>query len=514
MDDQQALSYFDALAREVSLVGTDTEPGGQYVLRHRPELRRIMLRLMEADEEKQQQIQQVHQNAVRYYSDPIRRSQLARTEALYHGLMLGEAPRTEKLMDEIPTEEGVEAGHVPPPAPEDDPRPAWRAVAEAVGELPPAAITYLSARIQKDLLVPDAVWEVAHPRDRELVTLSRTSRRARERGNLASALQSLRHDRQNFSVDQLSPLYLIEVALLERLGEYDEAGKYARIRLKEISSKSTNPIRTVEYSLLAARIAARTGDRHETEHFLDSAHRTLLAASGSAKEYSAARFRRSERQLLRFAADCYKLEGSARTLQIITDWLDTPAIEPISPTMPVESTGGPKQFPALARYVISSGFTEGTADLHLSSLGQLLHIVRRPHVLTTLMTRLPKVNANRVAEALADWTVESQSKKGPTDNKAFGKLGKPPGPSEPIRIHDYWRNRLLENPDEVANRLPQIVKAYPISNERLADLMAALKPEARAEGEDPLEEARRAGDLMPGEGSHLGSKSSKAKQKK
>jgi hypothetical protein len=48
----------------------------------------------------------------------------------------------------------------------------------------------------------------------------------------------------------------------------------------------------------------------------------------------------------------------------------------------------------------------------------------------------------------------------------------------------------------------------------LADLMDALKPEARAEGEDPLEEARRAGDLMPGEGSHLGSKSSKAKQKK
>lgn len=504
LDDQQALNYFEGLAREVSLVGTDTEPGGQNVLRHRPELRRIMLRLMEADEEKQDQIQQVHQNAVRYYSDPARQSQLARTEALYHGLMLGEAPRVEKLMDEIPTEEGVEAGYVPAPDLENDPRPAWRAVAEAAGELPPGAITYLSARIQKDLLVPDAAWEIADPRDRELMTLGRTSRRGREKGNLVSALESVRHDRQNFNVGQLSPLHVIEVALLERLGEYNVARESAREMLLAIRRSHKQAVfRLVEYNLLAARSAARADSDRESLVFLQQADTTLdeLAVLAQLGTLPTSKVRRSARQLLRFVTDCFTLQPSSQAEEIVASRLSQLIALP----------DGLESFPALTRYVVASPFVSTHSYLERSD--RLLGLVRNPALLTMLLTRLPKVNASPVAQVLADWARELPVKQR-IEPKIFGKLGKMPLPGEPIRTRDYWKKLLLEKPNQVAMQLPVIFDALPISDDRLADLMRALAPEARTEGEDPFEEARRAGDLIPGEASLLAPKSGRAKQKK
>lgn len=558
LNDEQALTYFQALAREVSLVGTDTEPGGQNVLRHRPELRRIMLRLMEADEEKQDQIQQVHENAVRYYT--ARKGQLAQIEALYHRLMLGDAPRAEELADDVPTEEGVEAGYVPALEPGNNPRPVWRALGEAAGELPAAAYTYLTARIHRDLVVPAAAWEVAHPRDRELMILGRTSRRARERASLVSALESLRHDSKSLRIRHvLSPLPLIEVALLERLDEYEEAGKYARKMLKDVRSQNNpvrrlveyarshdnpvrrlleyaremlqdvrshknpvrrlveyakyarkmlhkNPVRRlVEYNLLAARIAARAGDGNGTEQFLEQAHATLaeLSIIAGAGTSSISTARRSERQLLRFATDSYRLRPSAPTVEIITARL----------TGLVDSTEGLKQFPALARYVVSSACADGAEDLYLSSLRKLLELVRKPVLLTVVLSGLPKANASRVVEALANWTPEALRLVSMVP-KAFASLGKPPEPDEPVKISDYWRRLLLNNPEEVAQQLPKIFETLPNSDARLADLMRALTPEPRTEGEDAFEEARRAGDLMPGEGSHRRRKSSTSKQMK
>lgn len=508
LDDQQALTYFYALAREVSLVGTDTEPSGQNVLRHRPELRRIMLRLMEADETKQNQIQEVHQNAVAYYTD--REGQVAQTELLYHCLMLGKAPREEESVDEVPTEEAVEAGYVPAPAADKDPRPVWRALADAAGELPVAANTYIAARIHRDLLLPDAAWEVADPRDFELMILSRTSRRARERSNLVSALVSLRHDREKLSKGDsvLSSLPLIELALLERMGEFDEADKLARQTLKVTSSRESHKKflpRLFAYNLLAARIAARAGNKKGPERLLIEADETLdkLLITAKPRTTSVAAFRRCERQFLRFATDMFELQPSAKTFNLIANRLERVS----------ESAEALKQFPVLARYVVSSFFTKSAKALDPLP-DRVLEVVRKPAMLTALLSRLPKVNANRVARALADWTVESSLKTGRSDVKAFGKLGRPPGSNEPIRIHEYWRRLLLEAPDAVANQLPKILEVQPISDDRLVDFLRALAPEARAEGEDPFEEARRAGDLMPGEGSHLAPNSSRSKQKK
>jgi hypothetical protein len=504
LDDRQAEAYFDALAKEVSLVGTDTDAEGAGALKHRVELRRIMLKLMEADEEKQDQIRQVHLNAVSYYSKA--EGNAARVEALYHRLMLGDLPRPEGPLDDVPTEEAVEAGYAAPPSPEDDPRPVWRAVAEASGELPATANIYLAARLHKEM-VPDAAWETADVSDWELLILSRTSRRARVHTSIHSALEALRRDRQRMEkskgrITQTSPLPLIEVALMERLSMYDEAVKSASTALKGIQSAvkyakdgEDTPIvrRAVEYHLLAARADARMSVSISGKHLMEAAKVAGKLSGGKSPGALTETTRRCLRQLLRFAADCARLSPSVEALRCISTTL-----------FQLAYADGLKNSPVLARYAASTAFAQKLEPGLLVEGGSELFPV--------LLSRMPQATVSRVAEALARLIQETlKAMEGRTallklykeqlPREALLKLDKLQLPHQSfITTRDYWRKQLYDHPDKVSAMLPGLIRVSRVSEARLADLFKALAPERRGSGEDPFEEARRAGDLIPGEG--------------
>jgi hypothetical protein len=481
---------FEALAREVSLVGAETDPHGGQVLRHRPELRRIMLRLMEADESRQEALQEVHERAARFYEK--RPGAAAQEEALYHRLMLGQLPRPAGLLDDIPTEEAIEAGYAAPPPDQNDPRPAWRALAEVADELPPSAVTWLAARLHRDL-VPDAAWETVDPRDRELFILGRTSRRAREHDSLIAALETLRRDRKEArgrrGTDPLSPLPLIEAALLERLGRFEEASGQAAKALQNLGIDTESCRRSAEYNLLAARAAAHKEQPARCEKLLDAAldaiedWRRRQGASAVAAQVC-----RCERQFLRWATDCYALSPSLRLFEQITGCLLRTS----------RQEDALREFPALARYVVATTCADPQKLPELPDF--LASLEQKPALLAVLFRSIPQTAMSRVAEALAAWTHDAM--RSGLDAHTFTRVARLPQlPSaDPVRLRDYWRKLLLNRSGRLDEALPHLFAEVAISRPRLLGLIQALYPERRAGGEDPFEEACRAGDLIPGEG--------------
>ena len=81
-----AIELFDAMAREVSLVSQDND--GE--LRHRPELRTVMLELLQQNQKTR--ATKIHRNAVAYYEefDDVK----SRAEEIYHRLQLGHSEAT------------------------------------------------------------------------------------------------------------------------------------------------------------------------------------------------------------------------------------------------------------------------------------------------------------------------------------------------------------------------------------------------------------------------------------
>ncbi len=507
LDDLQARNYFDDLAREVSLVSTEMGAGGEPVLRHRPELRRIMLRLMEADETKQEQIRAVNGNAVRYYQ--TRGDQIGREEALYHRLMLGELPPPEGLLDDVPTEEAVDAGFVAPPITTADPRPIWRALADAVDEMPASASTYLAARLHKEL-VPDAAWETADPRDWELMILGRASHRARVRDSIISALEGLRRDRQNMlshglRLSHFSPLPVMEIALLERLGRNREAKGQVADVLDNLPSEASRFRRVMEYNLLGARIAAHLGDSTACKQGLKRVEKEINRLQNSGDK-SDAEVRRGERRLLRFATDCHNLKPSTEVLEVAASCL-------FRLTQSVDALG---DFPVLARYAAGSAISKDIREVHsVPPYTDLFNLVRSPDFLPLLFKQLPSGAVTRVAEALAQWSIEARQSG--ADAKAFKKMGRlPEHTRDAIKLRDAWKRLVLDRSRHFGNRLVELLKTVPMSTHRLVDLLQALTPEPKrgAAGEDPFNEARHAGDLIPGEGLEKIENPSKSKKRR
>ena len=192
-DDAAADRLFDELAREVALV----EPDGPRAVRHRPDVRRLMLAdlLLEVPAEK---IRDIHERAVEHY-----RSQahpVARAEELYHRLRLGQPPA---LLGERWLA-GVE--------------PYLR---DALEELPPPARLWLSTRLG---VTPDAhLLGVADQETWEDLTVQDTRRHLRA-GNPEAALGLLRRRTSRLPA---SPLYRIEVEALHLLGRDAEASEVA-----------------------------------------------------------------------------------------------------------------------------------------------------------------------------------------------------------------------------------------------------------------------------------------------
>jgi len=81
----RATELFEALRKEITLVTPDQDGS----LRHRPDVRRLMLRLLTRD--RPQQVHAIHQAAAAYYTG--QQGDIARAEEIYHRLQLGEDTR-------------------------------------------------------------------------------------------------------------------------------------------------------------------------------------------------------------------------------------------------------------------------------------------------------------------------------------------------------------------------------------------------------------------------------------
>jgi hypothetical protein len=117
-DSQTAMRLFDGLKREVALV----MPAEGDAVRLRPELRRIMLPLLERD--KPTVVAEIHRRAVRYYE--ARNAPIDRAEEIYHRLSLHEAAAT------------IDTRWMPGVEP---------FLSNAIDDLPPAERAYLASRL-------------------------------------------------------------------------------------------------------------------------------------------------------------------------------------------------------------------------------------------------------------------------------------------------------------------------------------------------------------------------------
>jgi hypothetical protein len=88
LDPTRAEAIFDRLRREVSMFELDDDGA----LRHRQDVRRLMLRAMADDPEVAPKIADIHRRAVDFYAQ--RTGPKARSEEIYHRLMTGQDPRS------------------------------------------------------------------------------------------------------------------------------------------------------------------------------------------------------------------------------------------------------------------------------------------------------------------------------------------------------------------------------------------------------------------------------------
>jgi len=187
----EAVPLLSGLRLEVALVTPADEPG---TVRHRADLRQLMLRFMERTETGR--VNEIHRRAVAYYQARKKATPVERAEELYHRLALGEyGPELDARW--LP---GVEAY-----------------LFSALEELPPAPRTWLASRLRVELSPEDRihasleVWERdAERRARELLALHQPE----------AALHVL-HERVERSAS--SPLYRVEADVLIELGRLDGA---------------------------------------------------------------------------------------------------------------------------------------------------------------------------------------------------------------------------------------------------------------------------------------------------
>ncbi|HTE21058.1 MAG TPA: hypothetical protein VK689_22050, partial [Armatimonadota bacterium] len=234
-----AEELFAKLSREVALVAT--EEGGD-ALRHRPDVRRVMLDRLRVTEPSK--VRDIHQRAVAYYEQLPEGSVVARAEEIYHRLSL------ERQLEEVDARW------------RDDLR-AYFPV-DSIEELPMSAQLYLAARFDFDL--PHLRWAEARLEDWE----RHAERRARDllrRGEPQKALAVLgaRTDRSSSS-----PLLLLQAEAHEQLGQ-TEAALRAGDAVVNSAAVPHSTRDAYDQTLEAARQAERLGDLRLAEERLAAA---------------------------------------------------------------------------------------------------------------------------------------------------------------------------------------------------------------------------------------------------
>jgi cellulose synthase operon protein C len=192
-DYERAQELFDKLKREVSVVA----PSEDGSLRHRQDLRQLMIRLLTADEP--QRVEDIQRRAIAFYSgsdEPV-----SRAEEIYHRLALGEDAKSVSPLW-LPGVEQYLAG-------------PW-------DELSAAAQTFLAARTKFEL--SETVWRVADPQSGE----RRAARRAEEFLAKGSPEKAWEVARAYKARSPLSPLFALEGRALFQLREFEQSRKCVR----------------------------------------------------------------------------------------------------------------------------------------------------------------------------------------------------------------------------------------------------------------------------------------------
>ncbi len=232
LDRARAEALFDGLRREVSLV--EEAPDG--ALRHRSDVRRIMLRVMLRAKEYEATIREIHTRAVDWYAR--RSGPVARGEELYHRMMLGQGRKElEAAAGEALEPQGLERAW-------DDP-------------LPPRARAWLAARLGRHTEELD--WQQADLDDWEAHAAGQVSDLLAA-GEPEAALKLL-HERRERTLN--SPLFVLEARALGMLGRAQDA------------------LRRIEESLDPV---LETGDRRAARGLCEEGARLALEA-GEAEQF-------------------------------------------------------------------------------------------------------------------------------------------------------------------------------------------------------------------------------------
>ena len=241
--DEDADELFEAMKREVSLL----EPERDGALRHRPDVRRVMLRLLEADEP--ETVKEIHELAVEYYVRKQRdetdeqRTRIYRAEELYHRLSLGQDTATldSRWMKKIEID-----------------------LASALEELKARERAYLAAQL--GVTIDPAIRALA-----DLETWERsteiTVRRLIGLGRFGDALAAL-NERQDRTA--ASPLHILDATVRERLGRWDEAARVLD-RAVALAAETGRMSMIFELLLARARVATSLSDEASARKHLDDA---------------------------------------------------------------------------------------------------------------------------------------------------------------------------------------------------------------------------------------------------
>lgn len=219
-----AQELFEEFRREVSLVS----PSDDGALRHRPDVRRVMLELLNNDEP--QKVAEIHRRTADFYREQP--GAVARAEEIYHLLALGTDTQTVDAL----WMEGVELY-----------------LHNAVEELPITARPFLASRLGID--IDEQIWQQADLESWE----RRVERQAEEllvSGNVEAALKILRERTER---SPASPLFALEAQAAESLQMFDEAKKIIEVGIRSIS-EADDSHRLLDLLLISTRLDEKTGD--------------------------------------------------------------------------------------------------------------------------------------------------------------------------------------------------------------------------------------------------------------
>jgi hypothetical protein len=240
-DMTRAYQLFEGLAGEAVLV--ERAPGDYGTLIHRADVRRMMLARLAADEP--EKVEEIHRGAVRYYG--ARDDTVAKTEEIYHRLMLGEdVPTLERHWDQR----------------------ALTGLSGAIDELPPSSRAYLATK-DKNLGISDEDLREADLQTRRSLVEQRVQELIGE-GLVTQAEREL-----NFHVsetgDESAAISDLQIQVLELAGRFNDALQTAtHARAEAAHSGSVEEF--VTFTLHYARLAERTDEMTLADRYLTEAH--------------------------------------------------------------------------------------------------------------------------------------------------------------------------------------------------------------------------------------------------